>query len=207
MIKFLYKKNSKGEKVKIAKKLIASVAVAGALASMANAGEINVNLYGASYHLKASEAYHNAPRSIGNEGQWVFNPGIGLEYDFRTKGSTGFSVFTGAGYFRDCGDYPFYFAELGVRYKNYFWNSNHWFWEVSLGGAYAVAHDWDVDNNGNAVDYGTTTTGLPVGGIGFGYKFKNGNFLKYTLTYVPKNDDIGATGGTNLIFMWLTYGF
>ena len=193
--------------MKIAKKLIASVAVAGALASVASAGEINLNVYGLSYHLKASEAYHNAPRSVANKGQWVFSPGIGLEYDFRTKGSTGLSVFTGAGYLRDCADYPFYFADLGVRYKNYFWNSNSWFWEANLAGAYAIAQDWDVDYNGNAIDYGTTSTGIPVASLGFGYKFKNGNFLKYTFTYVPEDNDVGATSGTNLIFMWLTYGF
>jgi hypothetical protein len=209
IILFVFLLKTRRTKMKKITKVMAGLAVAGAFAATtASAGEININIYGASYHLTKSEAYKNAPRSIGaSKGQWVYNPGIGLEYDFRKKGTMGFSLFTGAGYFRDCGDYPFAFAELGARYKNNFWGTNSWFWEVNAGVAGAYAHDWAVKNDGSTIDYGTTTAALPVASLAVGYKFKSGNFLKYTATYVPKNNNIGATGGTNLIFMWLTYGF
>ena len=174
---------------------------------MTYANEINVNIYGLSYHFKKSEAYHNAPRSVfGSNGQWVYNPGIGVEYDFRKKGSMGFSGIVGMGYFRDCADLPFYFINLGIKYRNYFWRTNHWFWEAEIGGAYAIAHDWDV-YQGHAIDFGTTTTAFPIALIGVGYQFKNGNNIKYQVTYVPEDNNIGGTSGTDLLFMWISYGF
>jgi hypothetical protein len=171
----------------------------------ASAGEINLNIYGLSYHLNKDEAYHNAPRSVFNsDGQYVYNPGVGIEYDFRNKGEMGWSVFTTLSWFQDCADYAFYYAGAGVRYKNYIFG--HWFWEANLAGAVANAEDWDVIN-GQAVGYGRETTFLPVASLGFGYQFENKQFIKYEATFVPENDNIGGTSGTSLIFMWLTYGF
>ena len=127
---------------KTLKKVLAGLAITGALATTVSAGEINVNIYGLSYHLKADQAYKNAPRSAFNsDGEYVYNPGIGIEYDFRNKGEMGWSVFTTASWFQDCADYPFYFVGVGARYKNYFFNSSHWFWEANLAGAVANAED------------------------------------------------------------------
>jgi hypothetical protein len=143
------------------------------MTTVATAGEININIYGMSYHFKKSEAYHNAPRSLfASDGQYVGNPGLGIEYDFRKKGRMGWSGFVTGAWFQDCADYPFYFAGGGVRYKNYFFNSNHWFWEGNLIGAVANAEDWDIDENGNAVSYGRETTFLPVANLAVGYQFK-----------------------------------
>ena len=192
---------------KTLKKVLSGVAIASILATTATAGEININIYGLSYHLKKSEAYHNAPRSaFGSDGQWVYNPGIGIEYDFRNKGEMGWSVFTTASWFQDCADYPFYFVGLGARYRNHLFSSKHWFWEANLAGAVANAEDWDVVD-GEAVSYGRETTFLPVASLGIGYQFDNKQFIKYQITYVPENNNIGGTSGTDLLFMWLTYGF
>ena len=79
--------------------------------SGANAGEIDIDVYGLSYHLDATQAYAEAPRRLDSQGQWVFNPGIGVTYDFRDNISEeGFSPIVAVGYFQDCADYPFYFA-------------------------------------------------------------------------------------------------
>ena len=200
---------------KTLKKVLAGVAITGmltgALATTASAGEININIYGLSYHLKKDQAYYNAPRSMfGSDGQYVYNPGVGIEYDFRTKGSMGWSVFTTASWFQDCADYPFYFVGAGVRYRNHFFSSNHWFWEANLAGAVANAEDWDTVGSGSneqVIDYGRETTFLPVASVGFGYQFDNKQFIKYEATFVPENNSVGGTSGTSLIFMWLTYGF
>ena len=192
---------------KTLKRFLTGLAITSALVTTATAGELSVDIYGLSYHLKKSEAYHNAPRSVFNsDGQVVYNPGVGLEYDFRHKGAMGWSVFTTVGWFQDCANYPFYFAGLGARYRNYFFGTNHWFWEANVAGAVANAEDWDVIN-GQAVGYGRETTFLPVASVGFGYQFDNKQFLKYEATFVPENNSIGGTSGTSLIFMWLTYGF
>lgn len=175
------------------------------------AGELSLNLYGMSYHFKKGEAYKNAPRSLfGSEGQYVGNPGLGIEYDFREKGSSGFSPFITAGFFRDCADYPFYFLGGGVRYRHDLFSSK-FFWDISIGGAIANAEDWEVvERNGEekAIGYGRETTFLPVAGLGVGMRFNDGkNYIKYSLTYVPENNDIGGTSGTSLLFMWITIGF
>jgi len=182
------------------------------LVGMLNAGEVSIDAYGASYHLTKEEAYYNAPKSIGSSnGQWVFNPGIGLNYDFREKGEMGFSAYTQLGYFQDCADYPFYFAGIGVKYRNYIYGSDHLFWSAQIAGAVAEAEDWTTVGEYNEaqrdISYGRTTVFLPVGGISLGYQFENKNFLKYSLTYVPQNDDAGGTAGTDLLFMWITFGF
>ena len=198
--------------MKIARKMLASLAAVVGLSTLVHAGEVSIDVYGLSYHLKKNESYYNAPRSVGSsDGQWVFSPGIGLDYDFRTKGSMGFSGYTTLGYFRDCGDYPFYFAGLGVKYRNYIIGSKSVFWSFQLAGAVADAEDWTTTNAYNstqrAIDYGRTTEFLPVGGLSLGYQFENKDYLSYTITYVPQNNNAGATSGTNLLFMWLSFGF
>ena len=192
--------------------LVAIIAGVGFLiGSTANAGEISLDLYGLSYHLKKQESYYNAPRGIGGNGQWVFNPGAGIDYDFREKGSMGFSGYTTLGYFQDCADYPFYFGGLGVKYRNYFYGSDSMFWSAQIAGAVASAEDWTTIGGYNStqtdISNGRNTIFLPVGGLSLGYQFENKNYLSYTVTYVPQNNNAGGTAGTNLLFMWLTFGF
>jgi len=176
------------------------------------ASEISIDFYGLSYHIKKEESYYNAPRSVGSSnGQWVFNPGIGLNYDFRKKGAMGFSGYGQLGYFKDCADYPFYFVGLGIKYRNYLYGSSNVFWSVKVAATVAEAEDWTTIGGYNStqidISYGRNVAFLPIGGIGFGYQFDNKNYLEYSLTYVPQNDAIGGTAGTNLLFMWITFGF
>ena len=107
------------------KSLVAGLLSAFLMVGSANAGEIDIDVYGLSYHLDATEAYAEAPRGLDDKGQWVFNPGIGVTYDFRDNISVeGFSPIVAVGYFQDCADYPFYFAGAGVRYRNYIDGTN-----------------------------------------------------------------------------------
>lgn len=50
-------------------------------------GNVDIDLPGISYHIGGSSsnpAYTQAPRRLDENGFSVFNPGIGIGYDFRT---------------------------------------------------------------------------------------------------------------------------
>ncbi len=187
------------------KKLLTATLLSLGIVSTASAGEVTVDMYGMSYHFKKSEAYHNAPRGW-NDGQYVYNPGIGIEYDWRKKGSDGFSPIIALGWFRDCADYDFYYGGVGVKYKNHIFNSD-FIWGIKAIAGVANDEDWDVDDNGNAVGYGRETTFLPVANVFIGYQFKNKNSIKINIAYVPENNSIGGTSGTDLLFIWAGYSF
>ena len=86
------------------------------------AQHIELDLYGLSYNLIGS-GYEEAPRKLNDNGAWVFNPGIGITYDFRsTFTENGWSAIGLTGYFKDCDDQPYYFyhllfLKLGKRLK------------------------------------------------------------------------------------------
>ena len=179
--------------------LIAGLLSALLMVGSANAGEIDIDVYGLSYHLDATEAYSEAPRGLDDQGQWVFNPGIGVTYDFRENISEeGFSPFVAVGYFKDCADYPFYFAGAGVRYRNYIDGTNL-MWEVNVAGAMLNGADWDFDTR--------ATYFIPTANIGFGYKLNEDYLIKANFSYIPANDEATGTAGTDLIFMQVSLGF
>ncbi|WP_321779380.1 hypothetical protein [Sulfurimonas sp.] len=167
--------------------------------SGANAGEIDIDVYGLSYHLDATQAYAEAPRRLDSQGQWVFNPGIGVTYDFRDNISEeGFSPIVAVGYFQDCADYPFYFAGAGIRYRNYIDDTN-FMWEVNVAGAMLSGVDWDFETRDQ---YFT-----PTANIGFGYKLSEDYLIKANFSYIPADDSASGTAGTDLIFMQVSLGF
>src|SRR5215510_3799227 len=90
------------------------------LAARSAAADVgSVEAFGLSVHLGAS--YEDAPRGLDADGVYVFNPGLGLEWDFRDRVSaSGFSPIVWAGWFQDCDDRAFYGALGGVRYRRVF---------------------------------------------------------------------------------------
>jgi hypothetical protein len=46
------------------------------------AEHFELDIYGLSYHL-VGEGYRDAPRGLDDKAAWVFNPGIGITYDWR----------------------------------------------------------------------------------------------------------------------------
>lgn len=62
---------------------------------------LEVSLPGISVHF--GKGSKDAPRKLDDGGIFVFNPGIGLHYDFRDVGNvSGFSFIVGGIYFKDC---------------------------------------------------------------------------------------------------------
>ena len=181
------------------KKLLISLSLATLLGLNANAGEISIDKYGLSYHLNAKEAFSGAPRGLDDEGQWVYNPGIGITYDFREDISAeGFSPIVTGAWFQDCADYPYYFVGAGIRYRNYI-DGTKFMIEGQISGAIANGADWDTDER--------ETYFMPVGNVGVGYKITNDYLLKANFAYVPANDSASGTAGTDIIFMHISLAF
>ena len=165
--------------------------------------EWDVDVYGVSYHLIGSEANPNAPRDmgIGDPGQTVFNPGIGIGIDFRDDvNENGFSFQGKAGYLRDCADEPLYYGGAGVRYRHVFKTNISFDVDALLIAGYG--QDWETGEYSTAI--------LPYVTFGIGYVFNafgGDKIAKLNIAYVPADDTISATSGTDLLFFSLTFGF
>ncbi len=78
------------------------------------AARVEVAIPGISVHF--GNGPKEAPRKIDENGIFVFNPGIGVGYDFRTDPkTTGFSILLSSIYFRDCSDRHMVALGGGVR--------------------------------------------------------------------------------------------
>jgi hypothetical protein len=158
-----------------------------------SAKHFELDLYGLSYHL-VGEGYADAPRALDNKAAWVFNPGVGITYDFRsTFEEEGFSPLTMTGYFQDCDNRAFYFAGGGVRYR--YKLADDLLFDLNFGLVYSYAQDWFEGEY-----YGVF---IPIGNIGFSKPFW-GRWWTYRLTYAPENTGISATSGGDLLFMNLS---
>jgi len=172
--------------------------------SILSAGEIDVEFNGLSYHLDSTQGYVDSPTKLDSKAQWVFNGGLGITYDFRKNISTdGFSPFVSVSWFQDCSNTPFYYVGGGARYRKYI--TDDFMMEFNVAGAIANGAVYS-DITGLVTDERETTF-LPVANIGFGYKLSKKYLLKTNFTYVPENDSVGGTSGTNLIFMQVSLGF
>jgi len=190
-------------KKKIEQKVLGAI-VASVVAISSHAGEIDVIVNGLSYHLDSSQGYVEAPNKLDDKAQWVFNPGIGLSYDFRKNISEdGFSPYLTASWFQDCSNTPFYYAGGGVRYRKYL--TTNFMMEFNVAGAVANGAVYD-DFTGLVTDERETTF-LPVANIGIGYKITSDYLVKTNFTYVPENDNVGGTSGTDLIYMQVSFCF
>lgn len=158
------------------------------------AGVLDVDGFGLSIHLFGS--YSEAPRGLDSKGVYVFNPGIGLGYDFRESSITsGFSPIIKAGFFEDCKAVPLYFSTFGIRY------------------AYIIANDYSIGASlsvglMNGEDWWTKKRSLsfmPLPIIEIGRRIYNRDMIKLGTVYAPNNDAMSATSGGGLLFMMLSY--
>ena len=86
---------------------------------VSSAGVLDIDTFGLSIHLDGS--YNKAPLRLDSEGEFVFNPGIGLGYDFRENAvKSGFSPIVKAGSFADCNAVLIYYTTAGIRYSYIF---------------------------------------------------------------------------------------
>lgn len=171
--------------------------------STANAIEWDLDVYGVSYHLNPSEANKHAPRDlrIGERGQTVFNPGIGIGIDFRNNpSSNGFSFQTKVGWLQDCDAKDLYYGGAGVRWRHIF--GKRIAFDVNALAIAGYGQDWDTK------EYNWTL--LPYVDVGIGYVFNvagRDRVAMLKLAYLPSNSNISATSGTDLLFISLTFGF
>lgn len=149
-----------------------------------------LDFYGVSYHL-IGKGYQYAPRKIDDGAAWIFNPGLGLTYDFRKNVyDEGFSPLLIAGYFHDCDDRAFVFGGAGGRYRHEFFDS--FLFDINFAIIYASGQDWATgDYNGYF---------MPILNVGVGTSFLN-RLWSYRIAYIPENTGITATSGGDLLFM------
>ena len=160
------------------------------------AGEVDVDFFGMSFHFKKQGAYPGAENKLDKDGKWVFNPGLGLGYDFRNSIKTeGFSPIVHGGIFDNCSSNPFVFAGAGLRYRKFILGKL--FWEANALGVFTYNKDWDDKNYKARI--------LPYGNMGIGYDFGK-NLVTFSFSYVPQNG--GSIGNdTDMLFLNLAVSF
>jgi hypothetical protein len=161
------------------------------------AGEIDWDLFGFTYHLHRKGAVRDAPLRLDRDGVKVFNPGLGLGYDFRQDRHTeGISAIVHGGVFENCNNHPFSFIGAGARYRKYFYKQNYF--EANVMGTLTYGNDSD--------DKHYSLAPLPYANIGIGHDY--GNYLvTYYLSYIPKNSGGSITSSTDMLFLSVEVAF
>lgn len=145
-----------------------------------------VTIPGISVHF--GQGADHAPRKLDEKGIFVFNPGIGLAYDFRDEGNkTGFSFMAAGMYFRDCADRNMFTIGAGGR------------------GRLMVTDNFSLDINLipslGMID--TTPVFLPVVTAGMNYHFTPTFSTGLTFAFIPAFNDQDS----NLGFFVLNLAF
>ena len=154
-------------------------------------------MFGLTDHLHKRGAVHGAPLKLDRAGVRVFNPGLGLGYDFRKdRHTSGLSAIVHAGMFENCNNHPFAFAGAGGRYRKYFSKKN--FWEVNLLGVLSYGNDSEHKHYSLAP--------LPYTNIGLGHDY--GKFLvTYYVSYIPRDSGSKITSSTDMLFFSIGVSF
>jgi hypothetical protein len=162
------------------------------------AHELGIFIPGISYHL--TEGIENAPRAIDKKGVFVLNPGIGIEYDFRSKTrESALSVATAFVMFKDCQDRSTYVAGIGPKYRYHI--SESFSFEGSIYLASYTAQNWEDKKYHSAI--------LPFPSIGVNYHAGSYTFgIKTTIS--PSNSETSSISdklGVLLGYLYLGYSF
>lgn len=162
-----------------------------------NAGEVDLDLFGFTYHLHRKGAVRNAPLKMDHAGVKVFNPGLGLGYDFRTDIHTeGWSPVIHGGLFENCNNHPFTFVGAGGRFRKYITKKH--FWEFNA--LATLTYGNDSENKHYKL------VPLPYANVGFGTDY--GKYLvTYNLSYVPKDNGSKITSSTDMLFLSIGISF
>lgn len=164
-------------------------------------GELDVDLTGLSYHIgggRRKPAYEDAPRRLDKYGVFVFNPGVGIGYDFRTRSTKrGLSCATKLVYFRDCDDRGFFMGGGGARYRLTF--GKYFSTDLDALAMVSAGQEWDSSKYNFSV--------LPLIMLGGNYHFANEITVGTNFTVAPKNTSFSATGGFWILFTTLQVSF
>jgi hypothetical protein len=161
------------------------------------AGEVDWDMFGFTYHLHRKGAVYNAPLKLDQAGVKVFNPGLGLGYDFRQdKHTDGISPIVHSGVFENCDNHPFSFVGAGARYRKYFYKNN--FFETNVLGVLTYGNDSE--------DKHYALAPMPYANIGIGHDY--GKYLvTYYLSYIPKDSGSSITSSTDMLFLSVEVSF
>ncbi len=158
-------------------------------------GHFEFDLTGLSYHIGANRSHpanSSARRALDKNGAFVFNPGIGIGFDFRPHSRSerwyGFSPMLRFIYMQDCQDDPLFLIGPGIRYRK------------------MIADDWSFDAN-LLLTLGIGKGGgfyqfnfMPVPQVGFNYHFEKIPTIGAVFTIAPKNDTFTATSAFWILF-------
>jgi len=166
------------------------------------AGEVDFDMFGLTYHLHRKGAVYNAPLKLDHAGVKVFNPGVGVGYDFREdRHTSGISAVVHGGLFENCDNHPFSFVGAGARYRKFF--HKNYFWETNVLATLTYGNDSDNKHYDNK-HYQLAP--LPYVNIGIGHDF--GKYLvTYYLSYIPKDSGSNITNGTDMLFLSVALDF
>lgn len=160
-----------------------------------HAGVLDIDAYGLSIHL--TPGYNQAPLGLDSEGTYVFNPGLGIGYDFRENAMTsGFSPVVKAGVFKDCNFVSLYYATAGVRYAYIF--ADDYSIGASLNLGLMNGEDWFYKKRSFSF--------MPLPIFEIGRRIYKNDVLRLGAVYAPNNNAMSATSGGGLIFLMLSYG-
>lgn len=159
---------------------------------------VEVDLLGFSFHLDRDRAYPMAPRGMDRYGQTVFNPGLGLGFDFKESLSdSGFSPLAKAGLFQDCDDRSIAYAGAGLRYSTAFWQ------RFLIGGSASLF----LTNGENWSTAQRRFILIPFPSLELGAVLWEGAAARLGISYAPKNSAISALSGTDLLFFASSVSF
>jgi hypothetical protein len=159
------------------------------------AGVVDVDTFGLSIHLGGS--YSGAPLGLDRKGIVVFNPGVGLGYDFRNSALTsGFSPIVKAGVFADCKFIPLYYTTAGFRYSKVFFD------DYTIGASFSLGV-----MNGEKWSTGARRFSImPLPIFEIGRRVFKDDIIRLGTVYAPSNKSMSATSGGGLLFVMLSYG-
>ncbi len=153
-------------------------------------GEVDLDWFGLTYHLHKKGAVYSAPLKLDRKGIAVFNPGVGIGYDFREDRRTnGFSPIIHAGVFENCINAPFTFAAAGLRYRKFINKTT--FIETNVMAAITYGND--------SGDKRYFWNPAPYANVGFGHDYGKYS-ITYYLSYVPQGSGGNITDGTDMLF-------
>ncbi len=160
----------------------------GLLSSVVYAGNFELDFPGLSYHFVQISEPKLSPLRLDSGAIKVFNPGIGLGYDFRPLViSEGIYPLLKSGFFFDCGGYGFCYLLGQLRWKHQLLSNVYT--DVSMGGGYLNRVGYDEQGLlARRSDF------FPVGSVGIGTFL----FDKYVQLNVTTYDP------SALIFFYLT---
>lgn len=161
----------------------------------ASAHVASLEAFGLSAHLGSS--YAAAPRALDSNGVYVFNPGLGLEWDFRDRGTArGFSPIGKAAWLQDCNDRPLYAGLVGVRY--WYVSSGGFLVGGSLSAGIGSGETWETGERA------TTFVVVPVFEIG--HSIGSHYLARLGVVYVPPNGSMSATDNDGAFFYTVAVG-